>query len=192
MKRITLGILAGLIALSVFSQKKQNALYSGGMLILQPGYTFTANEQASIHGMSKSIGGIIRLYFMHYFTAGIYGGSQTTSYLTSGSENSYINVGYGGPFIGLTLKKGKFRYTASGFVGMSKIKNLHINTQQTNLLQDAHLFVSNSILYSPILSIDYALTKRLYITSQAICLTGQFEENSFYNPTFQLGILFSR
>jgi hypothetical protein len=191
-KRLIAGILTGFVALSVFSQHNKKPLYSGGMLILQPGYTITSNEQATIHGMSTSIGGIIRLYFFDYVTAGIYGGSQTTSYQTSGSKNSYINVGYGGPFIGLTLQSGKFRYTASGFLGMGKIKNLHIQTQQDNLLNDSYLFVSSSLLYSPILSIDYALTKRLYITSQAICLSGKFEEKPFYNPTFQLGILFSR
>ncbi|MEA4982416.1 MAG: hypothetical protein VB066_06825 [Paludibacter sp.] len=181
---------SGIVA--CFSQNEAKSIYSGGMLILQPGFTMTANEHQDIRDVSFSIGGILRMYFCDYFTAGIYGGSQKTGYKTSNSVNSYLNLGYGGPFLGLSHKVGKFRYSASAFVGMGKFKNLHIENQVENELIDADLYKSATVVYSPVLSVDYGLTKRLYITAQTICLMGKFDNKSFYNPTFQLGILFSR
>ena len=168
------------------------SLYSGGMLILQPGYTITGNSHQDIRDMSSSIGGILRMYFCRYFTAGIYGGSQKTHYQTTGSDNSYLNLGYGGPFVGLSHKSGKFRYTASAFAGMGAFRNLHIDKQNGSYLSDANLYKASTIVYSPILSIDYAITKKIYITAQTLCLMGESQNKPFYNPTFQLGILFSR
>lgn len=173
-----------------FAQQKD--IYSGGMLILQPGISLTANEHQDIRDASFSIGGILRMYFGDYFTAGIYGGSQKTAYNTANSENSYLHLGYGGPFLGLSRKSGRFRYTASAFVGMGTFRNLHIESQDGTELIDADWYRSATVVYSPMLSLDYALTKRLYITAQTICLMGKFNSRSFYNPTFQLGILFSR
>lgn len=181
-----------LLVLSGFSQEESKSLYSGGMLILQPGYTITANEHQDIRSNSSCVGGILRMYFCKYFTAGIYGGSQKTNYLTPGSENSYLNLGYGGSFLGVTHKTGKFRYTASAFVGMGSFHNLHVESQTGNVLTDANLYKASTLLYSPIVSVDYAITKRIYITAQTICLMGKYDGNKFYNPTFQVGILFSR
>lgn len=193
MKYFNIGIVFLFLMVTVcYSQDETSSLYSGGMLILQPGFTMTANEHQDIRDVSFSIGGILRMYFCDYFTAGIYGGSQKTGYMTTNSENSYLNLGYGGPFLGLSHKAGKFRYTASAFVGMGTFRNLHIESQNGTDLTDADLYKSATVVYSPILSIDYALTKRIYVTAQTIFLMGNFNGKSFYNPTFQLGILFSR
>jgi hypothetical protein len=193
MKHLIIGIVLLFSLINVCNaQDNTNSLYSGGMLILQPGFTMTANEHQDIRDVSFSIGGILRMYFCKYFTAGVYGGSQKTGYMTSNSENSYLNLGYGGPFFGLSHKAGRFRYTASAFVGMGTFKNLHIESQNGTELTDADLYKSATVIYSPILSLDYALTKRIYVTAQTICLMGKFNGKSVYNPTFQLGILFSR
>lgn len=192
MKRIILGLICLLMVTTGRAGEGVKSLYSGGMLILQPGYTITGNSHQDIRDMSSSIGGILRMYFCRYFTAGIYGGSQKTHYQTTGSDNSYLNLGYGGPFVGLSHKSGKFRYTASAFAGMGAFRNLHIDKQNGSYLSDANLYKASTIVYSPILSIDYAITKRIYITAQTLCLMGEFQNKPFYNPTFQLGILFSR
>lgn len=192
MRKIVFGIFCLSFLTSVNAQEESKSLYSGGMLILQPGYTITGNDHQDIRDMSSSIGGILRMYFGRCFTAGIYGGSQKTHYKTIGSDNSYINLGYGGPFIGFSHKSGKFRYTASAFAGMGAFRNLHIENQTGNYLSDANLYKASTIVYSPILSVDYAITKRIYLTAQTLCLMGEFQNQSFYNPTFQMGILFSR
>lgn len=192
MRKIVFGIFCLSFLTSVNAQEESKSLYSGGMLILQPGYTITGNDHQDIRDMSSSIGGILRMYFGRCFTAGIYGGSQKTHYKTTGSDNSYINLGYGGPFIGFSHKSGKFRYTASAFAGMGAFRNLHIENQTGNYLSDANLYKASTIVYSPILSVDYAITKRIYLTAQTLCLMGEFQNQSFYNPTFQMGILFSR
>lgn len=182
-----------LFSLTAFTQgDTPKSLYSGGMLILQPGYTITGNDHQNIRDMSSSIGGILRMYFGRCFTAGIYGGSQKTHYKTTGSGNSYLNLGYGGPFVGFSQKSGNFRFTASAFAGMGAFRNLHIENQTGNYLSDANLYKASTIIYSPILSVDYAITKRIYLTAQTLCLMGEFQQKSFYNPTLQLGILFSR
>lgn len=166
--------------------------YSGGMLIYQPGITITENEYQPIQSYSTSIGGILRIYFWDICTAGLYGGHQKSQYNTTGSDNSYFNLGYGGGFIGFSKKIGKFRYTASAFTGMGSIQNLHIEMQDGTMLSEAQLYKQAVFLYSPILSVDYAITKRLYVTMQTVCLTGKYQDKPFYNPTLQLGILFSR
>ena len=192
MKKIIVFLICLLVISSATAQEETKSLYSGGMLILQPGLTIAGNDHQDIRDGSISVGGILRMYFCKYFTAGIYGGSQKTHYKTSGSENSYLNLGYGGPFVGFSHKSGKIRYTASAFAGMGSFRNLHIENQTGSFLSDANLYKASTVVCSPILSLDYAITKRIFVTVQTLCLMGKFEKKSFYNPTFQLGILFSR
>ena len=173
-------------------EEKSKSLYSGGMMILQPGLTITANDNQAIRNNSTAIGGILRFYISELYTVGIYGGSQQTNYTTPGSENSYLHLGYGGVFAGLSYKYGKWRYTGSVFTGMGSFRNLHIENQEDTKLTDASLYQESTLLYSPILSIDYAITRRIYLSVQTVCLMGKLKERNFYNPTVQIGILFSR
>jgi len=174
-------------------QREKKGVYSGGMLLFQPGYTITSNDRQDIKASSFAIGGILRMYFGKYLTAGIYGGSQKTTYPSTNSVNSYVNFGYGGPFVGLTHKSGNVRYTLSAFAGMGSIKNLHIENQTGTALTEAYLYQYSTLVYSPILSLDYALTKRLSLTFQTLCLTGSFDGGKkIYNPTMQVGLLFNR
>lgn len=173
--------------------EEKKSIYSGGMLIFQPGGTITSNDFHDINAPSFAIGGILRFYFGNFLTAGIYGGSQKTTYITANSKNSYFNLGYGGPFVGWTRKRDKMRMTVSAFAGMGSISNLHIESQTGEVLTDAYLYEHSAFIYSPILSLDYALTKRLSLTFQTICLIGSFDDGKrFYNPTMQVGLLFNR
>lgn len=192
MKKFLLVLVGVLFICTVYSQKEKKNLYSGGMLILQPGMTIATNEHQDIRHMSTAVGGILRLYFCDYLTAGLYGGNQKTNYSTAGSKNSYLNLGYGGAFFGYSRQIHKFRYTASLFAGMGTISNLHVNSQTGNNLADADLYKVSTFLYSPVFSVDYALTRRIYATCQVVCLTGKYNASRFYNPVFQLGLLFSR
>lgn len=169
------------------------ALYSGGMLFFQPGYAMTENQFQKIQRPSWGIGGILRFYMWDYITVGLYGGSQKIKYPSSGSDNSSIGMGYGGAFVGLSHKYGKFRYSASAFVGIGTLNNLHIEKQHASTLTEAYLYKNRSLLLSPLVSIDYSLTKRLAVTAQGVFLSGKNHENKpFHNPVFQIGILFSR
>jgi hypothetical protein len=191
MKKLLILLLFSPCFLS-FSQDKKT-LYSGGMLIVQPGQTFASNDHQVIRDGSTAIGGIIRFYFGKCLTAGIYGGSQKTTYISANSENSSFNLGYGGPFFGGSITAGKLRYTASAFIGMGSIKNLHIENQNGNELTEAYLNPYSAFLISPILSIDYSLTKKIALTVQTVCLMGKYDGNKkLTNPTLQVGILFSR
>lgn len=181
-----------LLSSVILYAEENKSHYSGGMLILQPGITMANNKYQSIQSYSTSIGGILRMYFLEIGTAGLYGGNQKSHYKTVGSENSYFNLGYGGGFLGFSKKIGRFRYTASAFAGMGSIQNLHIEQQTSSVLSEAQLYKQPVFLYSPILSVDYAFTKRLYFTIQTVCLMGEFQDKPFYNPTLQLGLLFSR
>lgn len=174
-------------------KSENRGVYSGGMLLFQPGYTITSNNRQDIKASSFAIGGILRMYFGKHLTAGIYGGSQKTIYPSANSVNSYFNFGYGGPFVGLTHKSGRIRYTVSAFAGMGSIRNLHIESQNGEVLTEAYSYQHSALVYSPILSLDYALTKRLSLTFQTLCLTGSFDGGrKFYNPTMQFGVLFNR
>lgn len=193
MKKILTIALFSLFAVSVLSQNEDKSLYSGGMLVFQPGYVYSENNNQQIKTGNLGIGGIIRFYFCNHFTTGIYGGTQKTSYNSTSSENSYINLGYGGPFLGFSTQHGKFRYTVSAFVGMGAIKNLHIESQTNNLLSEAYLYSNSTVVLSPIISLDYALTQRLALTFQAVCLTAKVNDDKlFFNPALQIGFLFGR
>lgn len=173
--------------------EEKKSIYSGGMLIFQPGTTITSNDVHDINAPSFAIGGILRFYIGKQLTAGIYGGSQKTTYISANSKNSYFNLGYGGPFVGWTRKWDKTRATVSAFAGMGSISNLHIESQTGEVLTDAYLYEHSTFIYSPIISLDYALTKRLSLTFQTICLIGSFDNDKrFYNPTMQVGLLFTR
>ena len=179
--------------ISAFSLDTNKNIYSGGMLFFQPGYMITENEYQNIHHFNFGIGGILRFYFYEHFTAGIYGGSQRTNYHSSNSKNSYINFGYGGPILGFSRKARKLRYTVLAFIGKATIRNLHIESQNNYMLVDAYFYKYSTLIYSPILSIDYAVSQRLLLTLQTVCLTAKFDNNkSLYNPTIQFGILFNR
>ena len=193
MKKIVLIIFLFFNIKSAFTQDLNQNIYSGGMLILQPGYIFSENEHQKIQNYSYGLGGILRFYFYKHLTIGIYGGTQKTKYKTFGSENSYLSIGYGGPIIGFSGKVNKIRYTFSAFVGKGTIRNLHIESQNSSILTDAHFYKESSIIYSPVLSIDYTLSQRLHLTIQTVCLTAKTNnDKTIYNPTLQFGILFNR
>jgi hypothetical protein len=192
MKKLFFNICFFFFSISAFSQDTNKNLYSGGMLFFQPGYMITENDYQNIRHLDFGIGGILRFYFYEYFTAGIYGGSQRTNYHSSDSKNSYVSIGYGGPVLGFSKKTGKLRYTASAFIGKATIRNLHIESQNNYMLVDAHFYKHSTLIYSPVLSIDYALSQRLLLTLQTVCLTAKPDNKSFYNPTIQFGILFNR
>jgi hypothetical protein len=189
---ITLLFVVSQTCFKLRAQDETSGIYSGGMLILQPGYTITQNYHQKIEDRGFGLGGILRFYFYDYFTAGINGGTQRTNYTSSDSENSYISLGYGGPFVGFSIKHKRLRYTASFFVGRGSVKNLHIQSQNGNTLTDAYLYYEKTLVTSPIISLDFELTKRLVITSQIVYLTARFQDDKLYNPTFQLGLLFNR
>jgi len=193
-KKITLLIFVFLIFLSSnFSQESNQNIYSGGMLIVQPGLIFTENNHQKIENNSLGLGGILRFYFKNNLTTGIFGGTQKTKYSTTMSENSYLSLGYGGPFLGYSFKVKKMRYTASAFVGRGTIKNLHIENQNNSILNEAYFYKIPTFVFSPILSIDYELSQRLHLSLQAVCLYSKFDNNkTLYNPTLQFGVLFNR
>lgn len=87
-----------------FSQSEKSNIYSGGMLILQPGFCITKNNHKDINELSFGLGGILRFYLFKHFTAGVNGGSQKATYSSGNSDNSTISLGYGGAFVGLTRK----------------------------------------------------------------------------------------
>jgi hypothetical protein len=193
MTRIIVFIGLAFISLSGFSQSGTKHIYSGGMLFFQPGYTMTSNGHQEIESMSYGLGGILRFYFYEHFTAGIYGGTQKTKYATELSDLSYISLGYGGPFLGVTHEKGKVRLTASFFAGKGTVRNLHVESEYHNLLLLSWFYKEPAFVFSPLLSIDYALTPRLNLTLQTVCLTASYgEDKMLYNPTLQIGVLFGR
>lgn len=166
--------------------------YSGGMLILQPGYINAANGYQSITDKSRGLGGVLRLYFGRYATAGIYGSTHKTTYTTPGSSNSTLSLGYGGSFVGFSSKQNRFRFTLTAFAGRGTVRNLHINLQEGNKLIDATLQQEGVWVFSPIISGDYALTTRLVFTLQMVCPTTRFNNQPLYAPTLQAGLLFNR
>ncbi|MDD2548768.1 MAG: hypothetical protein PHD00_01595 [Bacteroidales bacterium] len=193
MKRLLTVLVLSFFAAATFAQDEGKGLYSGGMLVFQPGYVYTENNHQQIEAGNLGIGGIFRFYFCDYFTTGIYGGTQKTNYNSVNSESSYINLGYGGPFLGFSHQGGKSRYTVSVFVGMGAIKNLHIENQNNNLLSEAYLYRNHTLVLSPIVSFDYSLSQRVALTLQAVCLTAKVNNDKlFYNPALQVGILFKR
>jgi len=163
------------------------------MLFLQPGYSIAENQNQKIRSMGFGIGGLLRFYIKDHLTLGVIGGSQKTGYKSSNSNNSYISLGYGGPFVGYTIGKEKFRFCAAVSIGRGKIKNLHIEDQDGTILKQSNYYSYSANVVYPMLSLDYYLTKKLAIVFQTIYLMAQYNKNDLYFcPVFQLGIVFNR
>jgi len=192
MKKIILIAFYLMLCFTGFSQDQGKNIYSGGMLILQPGYVFAENSHQQIRDSNFGLGGMLRFYIFKYLTAGIFGGSQKTGYPSTNSQTSSISIGYGGPMLGVSKKAGKFRYTAAVFAGPGTIRNLHVENQDGNALTEAYYYKESSFVWSPMLSVDFALTGRLNLTLQGVCLVAKFNEQPFYNPVLQMGVLFNR
>ena len=193
MHRLLSFLLLYLIGFAAYSQSEKSNIYSGGMLILQPGFTMASNNHQDIRDVSLGLGGILRFYLFDYFTTGIYGGTQRTGYISTNSESSNISLGYGGPFAGYSQKIGRVRLSASAFVGMGTVRNLHIESQSGTTLSEAYLYKHSALVLSPLISVDFALTQRLLITFQSVYLVASYNRGEkLYNPTFQMGILFNR
>lgn len=192
MKKIFLLVLLVFIAVKISAQTQKQNIYSGGMLFFQPGYLNANNNHQQIKEISMGIGGILRFYFFKNFNAGIYGGTQKSNYKTQFSDNSYINIGYGGAFLGLSKKIRKIRLNLSIYGGKGSINNLHIENQNNNFLTNAYLYKSPTTIFSPIISLDYSLTERISATLQFVFLNSKFQSKHFSIPIVQLGILFNR
>lgn len=167
-----------------------NNIYSGGMHILQPSVVNLQNAHGQYSTYGNGIGGILRFYLGSNFTAGIYGGSQSAGYKTEGSDDSYVNLGHGGLFVGFTQKYGRWRYNISLGAGRGSINNLHIESQNGNELADAFLYDFGTIVYVPFAGVDYELTPRLLLTMQASYFFG--DKMNYQSPVLQIGLLFNR
>ncbi|HOK38879.1 MAG TPA: hypothetical protein P5538_08000 [Bacteroidales bacterium] len=182
-----------LLFVTFLNAQENTNLYSGGMLILQPGYTLAKNNHQEIQTTGLGVGGILRFYVYENLTLGITGGNQKTKYLSTGSHNSFISLGYGGPFVGYTKKGDFFRFCASIGFAKGRIKNLHIESQQDETLNEAYFYNYKANVIFPILSLDYLMTKKISLTSQFIFLSAKYNQNDLYFcPVFQVGILFNR
>jgi hypothetical protein len=191
MKKFLTGLL--LCPFLVFAQETERPRYSGGMLIFQPGIAFAVNPRTSIRSYSSGIGGVLRLYFGPVFTSGLFGGTQNLTYVTAGSENSNLSLGYGGAFAGLSLSRQRLRYTFSLGFGGGSFKNLHIESQIGETLTDAVFYQRGVMVISPMASLDYHLSKRLSATLQMNSVYVPRSENQTYtNLSLQLGLLFRR
>jgi hypothetical protein len=174
------------------AKNEKEEIYSGGMLFLQGGGLIYDNPHQQIKDISYGFGGILRVYFFKHLCVGIYGGTQKTSYPTQGSNYSYLQIGYGGPFIGMSLKKNNFRYSASACLGGGSIKNLHIEKQNNQLLSESYLYKIPVFILSPLVSVDYFLSKKIALSLQGSCLFGLHASHPpLYNPCLQVGILFN-
>ncbi len=175
-----------------FSQTEK-ALYSGGMLLFQPGITIAENPQQQIETLSFGIGGILRFYAKDHWCFGLFGGNQKAKYTSSFSKNSTISLGYGGVFFGYTKKMNRFRLCAYLSLNKGRIKNMHIEKQDGSQILEGDYYSYPAWVGSPILSLDYALTDKISLTSQLICLTAFYKQNDLYFcPVLQLGVLFNR
>ncbi|MDD2635026.1 MAG: hypothetical protein PHW82_05960 [Bacteroidales bacterium] len=191
-KTLVLIFLLTVLFLEIFSQNSK-PLYSGGMLFFQPGYTIMHNPYQKVESVGFGLGGILRFYPTKHICVGVSGGSQKTKYNTIGSENSFITLGYGGFIFGYTIAKDKFRFCASIGMARGKLRNFHISEQTGVEIKDAAFYSYGAWVTYPMLSFDYMLTKKISFTSQLINLTAVYNENDLYFcPVFQLGILFNR
>ncbi len=176
----------------IFAQNK-SPMYSGGMLFFQPGYTITSNPNQEINSLGFGIGGLLRFYIKDHFTLGLIGGSQKTGYVSTQSENSYINLGYGGVFAGYTYFGEKFRFCIALSGGKGRIKNIHIEEQSGTEIISGNYYTYPVWVAYPMLSVDYYLSKKISLTTQVICLsTLDYQNDLYFCPVFQLGILFNR
>ncbi|MBN2680929.1 MAG: hypothetical protein JXR58_00340 [Bacteroidales bacterium] len=163
------------------------------MLFLQPGIIKTENQFQKIQNKSSGIGGILRFYPWKFLTAGVCGGNQKSSYSSLNSTNSFISMGYGGGFAGCSIKTEKFRFTASFLVGKGRVKNLHIESQNQSVLNEAYLFQNSTMVYSPIISVDYFISKKILLCVQGVYLFAKAHNNkALTNPALQIGVLFNR
>jgi hypothetical protein len=175
------------------AQSPASPIYSGGMLMLQPGISYASNPHESFKGVSFGLGGILRFYFRGNFTAGITGHSHKTTYTTSGSEHSTLSLGYGGPFAGYSKGYEKFRVTAGVFGGMGTLRNLHIDQQTGNLIGKAYLYRHRAYVFSPLISLDFHLTAKLSLVIQAMVPIATYDKDRIYiNPAAQIGVVFNR
>ena len=145
-------ILIAILFTLKLSAQENKYIYSGGMLFFQPGYTITENPYQNIEATGFGIGGILRFYIGNHFCAGIYGGNQKTHYSSPGSDNSYISLGYGGPFVGYTYFKNKLGLCLAVGAGGGKIRNLHIQTQTGSVLNQAEYFINSAFVAYPMIS----------------------------------------
>lgn len=192
MIRILLSGLLIFFILNLSSQENKN-MYSGGMLFFQTGYVSASNSYQKINNFSTGIGGILRFYFKKHLTLGIHGGSNKAIYKSKNSENSYISFAYGGPFVGITAKKNKFRFCSSLGIGMGKLRNLHIESQTETVLNESELFFYSGVSLNPLLSFDYNFTEKIALTTQLMTIITLYNKNDLYFcPTLQIGVLFNR
>jgi hypothetical protein len=189
-KGLLLFLVSFLVAGYSKAQENEKEIYSGGMLMFQPALVKTSNIHTDIETLNMGIGGILRFYPVKYLTAGIYGGTMKGSYSTSGSENSFISLSYGGIVAGFSHKIKNVRLSLCLFGGRGSIKNLHIETQTGSQLNQSWLYKTSTFVYAPLLSADFTLTNRIVFTSQITYFHA--DGRNYRAPALQLGLLFRR
>jgi len=178
---------------NIEAQTGSQPLYTGGMLMFQPGLSYASNPHERFEGVSFGLGGILRFYFGGDITAGIMGHSHKAKYETGGSDQSTLSLGYGGPFVGFSKNADNHRITLGVFGGMGTLRNLHIEKQTGNLIEKAYLYRHRAFVFSPIISLDIHLTAKLSLVLQGMSPIAFYDQQRIYvNPTAQFGIVFNR
>ena len=161
--------------------------------MLQPGFSSASNPHQRFNSMSHGLGGVLRFYFRGNFAAGITGHSHKATYQTEGSEHSTLSLGYGGPFAGYSRSNGKYRFTLGVCGGMGTLRNLHIEKQTGNIIEEAYLYRHRAYVVSPLVSLDLHVTARLSVVIQCMIPVAFYDTGRIYtNPAAQFGVVFNR
>jgi hypothetical protein len=179
--------------LSPVSAKENSPMFGGGMGVLLQ-YSSVPTDNGTLSGPAWGIGGRLHFYLGDHFRIGAMGSTWNLGYDSPGQKGSYYDFGYGG----LTLEYGwrfySCRLSLGGTFGGGAITNLHIiaagSNEAINAIYDRH----STMVYSPMLTFEYSLTKQMALMVMAEYLIGNrlSSNQTFGYPALRIGFLFNR
>ncbi len=150
--------------------------FSGGMM-LHAGYLSGINDNAPVspQGLTKGIGGAMRVHLWDHLRVGMEGYVSTLNSSSSDArdllaDGSYIRTGFGGLVADLCWREGKWWPYVGAGVGGGAMRGLYIlaGNQDDWLPEPQALFNKQSFFYVlPYVGMDFCMTPKMHLTFKA-------------------------
>ncbi|PLX00951.1 MAG: hypothetical protein C0594_14935 [Marinilabiliales bacterium] len=190
MKKLKLIVL--LICFTASSFASEDKLFGGGMFI-ETGYWKVSTLYGDASGSPLGIGGKLHFQLSKHYRIGMMGAKTTLNYINIGLEGSYLQLGYGGLTGEAVYEKGDVIITGGFLFGGASINNLHLlNKTVPESVYSAQINHYTSLIFSPIVSVEYAATEKISLTLICDYLMGdKIAEDTKLGPKFRFGVIFA-
>ena len=181
-----------LLVLSGLSRATEHRFGGGMGAYFQ--YADIQSDYGQLKGLAWGLGGRLHFNLGKHFRVGGLGSTWHLSYQAPGLKGSYYDLGYGGLTAELVCHISSARIGLGVLAGGGAATNLHVVSQNASDRISAIYTHSPTIIFAPMLTCEYPLTKVISVMATLDFLMGNHlgTNQRLGSPGLRVGMLFNR